>query len=35
MIEIGPNLLMAIQAVCALGAGAVLAFFMYRLVMDC
>jgi hypothetical protein len=35
MIEIGPNLLVAIQATCALVGGAVLAYFMYRLVRDC
>ena len=35
MIEIGPNLLVAIQATCARVGASVLAYFMYRLVRDC
>jgi len=34
MIEIGPNLLVAIQAVCFVLGGAAFMFFMYRLVRD-
>jgi len=34
MLEIGPNLLVAIQAICSVLGGAAFMFFMYVLVRD-
>jgi len=34
MLEIGPNLLVAIQSLCAVLGASALLFFMYRLVRD-
>lgn len=35
MIEIGHNLLVAIEVICSLGGGAVLAYFIYIMARDC